>query len=790
MADHCKQFSTNVCTHWTMKPRALDIKLLVLVIALLSGGMGLLTYVNIRRHEQDLIAGVRAKTETVADSLCAGITSIMRTGDVCRARDYVRDLRAVQGIANLKIYNAGGGEAYLYPASVSALAAADQNVTAVLETGRPVTIDMSGGKATAITAPLLNEEGCHRCHGEDHKMRGAFSVAFRLREQEEEARPARPDLMRRGMKLLCDTILAFYESLMFSNLDRVSRDFLSSLMLVPGIKQITIYDAQGEPKFSTASRPPPRSFTEKEREDLLGSGRSLADGVDSPNAREFVYMQPLVNKEACQACHREPVAHLGVMAITVNATFLSDAHAAGHFETVLADTEAALVTRCLEEVMKVGGMAPVRSFAQHFRALPEIADLKIFDPKGREVYPAKAVVEEKVRNVFSSGQPTQAIEEENERSTLTLLKPIFNEKECQRCHGGADRVRAVIAVSVSLDQMQERIARSKAFSVLAASGTVLLVCVLIVGFIEMVIVRPIRKIGEVADRVGAGNLNLRADDRKPDEFGKLAKRINSMIEGLTEKQRIEQALRIARDIQRSHLPKRNPEVRGLEVAGWSLPAEETGGDYYDFLETDEGKLLVVLADVTSHGIGPALIMSQTRALVRAALLTVKDISEALRIVNSQLCSDLIHGRFVTLFIAEVDAAGMALRYASAGHNPPIVLNRHANRTVDLNTTGVPLGIDPHARFDMGPQVQLHKGDVILLATDGASEMPNAKGERFGRENLRKQVFLHSDDPAQEIVEAVSTAIKTFREGAEQRDDLTMVVIRVTGTGDGQVSDAR
>ena len=92
-----------------MRPRALDIKLLILVIAILSAGMGVLTYVNIQRHEQDLIAGVRAKTETVADSLCAGIKSIMRTGDVCRARDYVRDLRSVEGIANLKIYNATFG---------------------------------------------------------------------------------------------------------------------------------------------------------------------------------------------------------------------------------------------------------------------------------------------------------------------------------------------------------------------------------------------------------------------------------------------------------------------------------------------------------------------------------------------------------------------------------------------------------------------------------------------------------------------------------------------------------
>ncbi|NOZ20843.1 MAG: SpoIIE family protein phosphatase [Planctomycetes bacterium] len=786
MPERRKRFFTVTYAHRTMKPRALDIKLLILVIAILSGGMGLLTYVNILRHEQDLMTGVRTRIETVADSLRAGISSIMRTGDVCRARDYVRDLRSVEGIADLKIYNARGGEAYRYPASVSALAAADQNVTAVLESGRPVTIDMADGKATAITAPLLNEPACHRCHGADRKMRGAFSIAFRIREQEEATPPVRAELMRRSLGLLSDTILCFYESLMLSDLAPVSKDFIRSLMLVPGIERVTVYDAEGKPKFSTFSGRTLPALRAKEREELLGLGRSLAYGIDKPNARQLTYLQPITNKQRCQACHDKAVEHLGVMALTMNASGLSSAHAAGNFQNVLADTMVALVTRCLQEVMKVAGIAPVRTFAQQFHSLPEVTDLKIFGPKGHEVFPEKMFVEEKVQKVFATGRPREAIEENNEHFYLTLLKPIFNGNECRRCHGNADRVRAVIAVSVSLDQVRERITRGKMFSVLAASGTMLLVCILIVGFIEVVIVRPIRRIGEVADRVGAGNLNLRADDRKQDEFGRLARRMNSMIEGLTEKQRIEQALRIARDIQRSHLPKRNPELPGLDVAGWSLPAEETGGDYYDFLATEDGKLLVVLADVASHGIGPALIMSQTRALVRAALLTVKDISRALCIVNSQLCADLIHGRFVTLFIAEIDPETRLLRYVSAGHNPPMVLNREANRTVDLNTTGVPLGIDPQAKFEAGPTVQLHAGDVILLATDGASEMPNGRGERFGRDSLREQVFLHSEEPAQEIVEAVSAALKAFRDGAEQRDDLTMVVIRVTETSGDQV----
>lgn len=757
-----------------MRPRALDIKLLLLVTAILSIGMGMLTYVNIRRHEQDLLAGLRAKAETVADSLCAGIRSIMRTGDVCRARDYVRDIRSVEGIANLKIYNAGGGEAYLYPEAVSVLAAADQNVSSVIESGRAMTIDMAGGKATAVIAPLLNEKACHRCHGAEHRMRGVFSIAFRIREDGE---PGRSDLMRRALSLLNNTISAFFEGLMLSDLGTFAKDYVASLMLVPGVEQVVVYDRGGEPKFSTPADKAIPTLTPEDRDEILGSGQAVARGLDAKGATEIAYLRPLPNRESCQACHKNTDRPLGVVGLWMNASALSGGEK-GNVQNALADTMVSLVTRCLQEVMKIGGVAPVRTFIQQFRALPEVTDLKIFDPKGREVYPDKVTVEDNVQKVFLSGRSLEVTEEENNQQYLSLLKPVFNDTECRRCHGSKDKVRAVIVASVSLENVRERITKGKAFSVAAASGTVLLVCLLIVGFIEMVIVRPVRKIGEVADRVGAGNLSLRADDGKADEFGLLARRINAMIEGLTDKQRIEQSLRIARDIQRSHLPKRNPDVPGLDVAGWSLPADETAGDYYDFIPGEEGRLLIVLADVTSHGIGPALIMSQTRALVRAAFHTVKDMPKAISIVNHLLCQDLTQGRFVTLFIGEIDPAARTLRYVSAGHIPPLLLRKGTAAVEDLRTTGLPLGINPDAAFDAGPVVQLHPGDVLLLATDGASETANERGEHFGRERLQEGLVANASRSSREIVEEVSTAIRKFRAQARQRDDLTMVVVRI------------
>ena len=234
---------------------------------------------------------------------------------------------------------------------------------------------------------------------------------------------------------------------------------------------------------------------------------------------------------------------------------------------------------------------------------------------------------------------------------------------------------------------------------------------------------------------------------------------------------------VARDIQRRLFPAHAPRLPGFDIAGRSHPAIAAGGDYYDYISMPEGQLAVVVGDVCGHGIGAALVMAEARAYLRALMLTRSDVSDVLQLANRALSEDVANTRFITLMLARISAASRQLVYSSAGHGMSYVLGAGGDIKATLESTAIPLGIDPNESFPAGPPIQLAPGDLVLVCTDGLVEARGLGGKEFGMERVLQVVRENRREPAAVIVERLFTAVFEFGP-AEQSDDVTAAVIRV------------
>ena len=247
--------------------------------------------------------------------------------------------------------------------------------------------------------------------------------------------------------------------------------------------------------------------------------------------------------------------------------------------------------------------------------------------------------------------------------------------------------------------------------------------------------------------------------------------------------RIEYDLDIAREIQSGLLPTDKPNVPGYEFAGWSKPADKTGGDYYDWQTLPNGKTLVTLADVTGHGVGPALVTAVCRAYVRAGFVAGRGFSELMSHLNDLLAADLPDNRFVTCVAALLDPSSRSLEMISAGHGP-MFHYRAADQTLhEHGASDLPLGV--MAPLDYAPTVNidLEPGDFFLMLTDGFFEWRRGDDEEFGLDRLREAVIAAGKPPIVPIGELIPNLyalVQSFAAGRPQDDDVTAVVIRRSG----------
>jgi serine phosphatase RsbU (regulator of sigma subunit) len=222
------------------------------------------------------------------------------------------------------------------------------------------------------------------------------------------------------------------------------------------------------------------------------------------------------------------------------------------------------------------------------------------------------------------------------------------------------------------------------------------------------------------------------------------------------------------------LPKAIPELEGWRIAAYYGPAREVGGDFYDFLELEDGRLGLVVGDATGHGMPAALVMATTRGMLRAVVQSLESPGEVLARVNEALVADIPPSTFVTCFYGVLDPKDGHLSYANAGHNLPC--RRHDGQAKELRARGMPLGLMPGMRYEEKETI-LASGDSTLFYSDGLVEAHNPQREMFGFPRLRRLIAEH-DAEERSLVNVLIDELRSFTgDGWEQEDDITLVTLR-------------
>jgi phosphoserine phosphatase RsbU/P len=254
-----------------------------------------------------------------------------------------------------------------------------------------------------------------------------------------------------------------------------------------------------------------------------------------------------------------------------------------------------------------------------------------------------------------------------------------------------------------------------------------------------------------------------------------------LFEENLEKQRMEEELNIARDLQMSMLPAACPEVSGIEIAAFSVPAREVGGDFYDFIEMGESKLGIVVGDVTGKSVSGALVMAAARSVFRMLSEQELSVGDIMDYANRRTKKDIKSGMFVALLYVVVDGEERTLRLCSAGQTQPIRLSSKTRSADLIETEGdtFPLGILEEASYQE-TRIQVDAGDKMVFYTDGIVEAMNEKEEIFGFERLLDVVKSGAEMSADELLKMILDKVNGFVGSAEQHDDLTVIVVSLEG----------
>jgi serine phosphatase RsbU (regulator of sigma subunit) len=304
--------------------------------------------------------------------------------------------------------------------------------------------------------------------------------------------------------------------------------------------------------------------------------------------------------------------------------------------------------------------------------------------------------------------------------------------------------------------------------------------------------RPIEALVRESERISRGDLepgpavvsSIREVHRLAETHGRMRASLQTLL-------KLEGDLQAARRIQQDTLPDRIPLVPGFDIDGWSEPAEETGGDTYDVIgyrraagerglrlsATEAERAVLLLADASGHGIGPALSVTQVRSMLRMAIRVGEDLPAFIRHLNAQLCADLTDGRFVSAWIGELDAHERTLTGFSCGQGPLLYYRAAADSCTVLETDTVPLGCMDDLEVTLRAPLRMEPGDVFAVLSDGVVDAADAKGERFGTGRVIDVLMRHRDGRAGEMMSALRHALAHFTDGTPADDDRTAVIIK-------------
>jgi sigma-B regulation protein RsbU (phosphoserine phosphatase) len=404
---------------------------------------------------------------------------------------------------------------------------------------------------------------------------------------------------------------------------------------------------------------------------------------------------------------------------------------------------------------------------------------------------------------------TAASTSQSATSSATLLwTKSVTQLDYRDWNSGATH-RATLAISYRLGDLYKQLASAQAFVLNGMLfADVILVVVVVIAILFLIIeavallmglalaksiTSSVHELFMGTERVRQGDFTHRINIRSRDQLGELADSFNQMtgsIENLlqtaAEKKRLEEELRIARQIQMSLLPRGSLDFPGIGVTALCVPAREVGGDYYDFFPLGEDRLGVLIADVSGKGTSAALYMAELKGLVLSLSQIYQSPRQLLMEVNRIISENLDTRSFITMTYAVIDLAAGVMTFARAGHTPLIYLSGGAsNPEVQvLAPSGIVVGLripgatEKFAELLEEDRVGLHSGDVLVLYTDGITEAMNAQSDLFGEGRLGRLVAEHGHLESGELRERILREIEVFVGNADQHDDMTMILIKV------------
>jgi sigma-B regulation protein RsbU (phosphoserine phosphatase) len=250
---------------------------------------------------------------------------------------------------------------------------------------------------------------------------------------------------------------------------------------------------------------------------------------------------------------------------------------------------------------------------------------------------------------------------------------------------------------------------------------------------------------------------------------------------ITERERLQQELEIARTVQKSLLPKAEPRFAGLDIASRCVPAAEVGGDYYDFVQFSADRLAVVVGDVSGKGTEGAFYMTLAKGFLKAVARASESPAKILEQANSLFFENVDRGNFISVVYGVFDRSARSVTIARAGHNPVIVVRARTLATEIIQPAGIALGLEPGEVFGRTIQevcLPFAPGDLFVFYTDGFGEAANPQGDEYGQERLAALARELASGGAHDVLEGILASVRTFVGRARQRDDMTMVVVKV------------
>lgn len=306
----------------------------------------------------------------------------------------------------------------------------------------------------------------------------------------------------------------------------------------------------------------------------------------------------------------------------------------------------------------------------------------------------------------------------------------------------------------------------------------------IVSLIRIVTLRTtaaIKNVSDAALKLSSGEFIKPLPETSHDEVGDLTRSFNTMSSQLMERMQMKRSLNLAKEVQQNLIPASDPQVDGLDIAGRSEFCDETGGDYFDYIEENGGgrRLRIVIGDVTGHGIASALLMSGVRAGFRQRHCASGSIEEVVAGLNRQVALDVgASGRFMTLFCLEIEVEHRRASWVRAGHEPGFLYRVKDDRFESLKGEGIPLGVEKNTTYAAQSVDHLESGDLLILGTDGLWETTDCNREMFGKRRLKKIIRAHRREEAAALLSAVFDAIHAFARGEALQDDMTLIVIKI------------